>query len=1044
MSDDYQDDEPGTEVAVPGGDAARPRLSVVRDEDEERALSEDLPQPPRGLAVIEAPVAQPGERKAIIPPQFTRENIRGTILVWLALTWHRFRYHGIRVIFAYLPALAFWSLAGLLRGLVLLVNWARVAEGVPLEQLAADNEDSREWMRVRKANDERRKARLLLIAIAGGAAAIGGYVFYRVGRAWEWCTAGAVVLLILSRAGRPEGHRIVSQAVVPPEYEVPTPEVITRGLASLGISALEKAATAGGLQFVSDVHRDGPGWGVQLDLPFGVTPSMVIARRARLASGLRRPLSATWPEGVEGEHEGRLSLWIGFHDMAKMKQPKHPLLKAGTADVFASVPFGTDPRLRPVTAQLFETNWLIGASPGAGKALALDTPVPTPDGWSTMGALHDGDIVFGSDGRRCKVVRAWAVRHDRPCYEVKFSDGSVIVADAEHLWLAETRASRVAAKNEAKPKRRDSPLSRDQRHKMALPAVLTTEQMSRSVRVGTEGRLNYSVLVAQPLQMDDSRLPVPPYALGAWLGDGASAIGRIYSVDREILGEIEAEGMAARLIPSTIVGGACPGYRIEGLTAGLRELGLILNKHIPLTYLRSSEAQRRALLAGLLDTDGYCAKTGVVEFGSTCERLARDVHHLVATLGYKATIRSKVARLRGKDCGTSWTVSFTPADKVFRLPRKAARQVTAARATAERRFITSIRPVPSVPVRCITVDSADSLYLVGESCIPTHNTNVVRNILAAASLDVLCDLWVHELSGKGDLEPFAQDSHRYCSGMDDDSVAYAAESIRQLRAELERRQKKFKGIDRADKPDGKLTRALAEAGVRPILAAFDEVQVLFLHPEYGGQAAADLAHLMRLARAYGIIIVLSTQRPDKDSVPTAISGIVTCRCCLKVPDYLSNDLVLGTGSYKAGYDATIFRAVTDSGLCWLKSESGPRVVRTYYLDLKDSEKIAARARQLRQRAGVLTGYAIGLDDEAAPQRDVLADVLAVLGDRPGMHWGVLAEGLALRFPERWHGVTAEAISAQCRNAGVPSVDVSMSGVVLKGCRKAGVVRKMAQ
>ena len=98
---------------------------------------------------------------------------------------------------------------------------------------------------------------------------------------------------------------------------------------------------------------------------------MILKRREELASGLRRPLSAVWPEGVPAEHEGRLKLWIGFTDMAKMKPKPWPLAKTGKADVFEHVPFGTDPRGRTVTVPLFEVNWLIGAAPGNGKTAAV-------------------------------------------------------------------------------------------------------------------------------------------------------------------------------------------------------------------------------------------------------------------------------------------------------------------------------------------------------------------------------------------------------------------------------------------------------------------------------------------------------------------------------------------------------------------------------------------------------------------------------------------------------------------------------------------------
>ncbi|MDT0202456.1 replicative DNA helicase [Nocardioides sp. AE5] len=78
---------------------------------------------------------------------------------------------------------------------------------------------------------------------------------------------------------------------------------------------------------------------------------------------------------------------------------------------------------------------IIAARPAMGKALALDTPLPTPSGWTTMGEVQVGDELYDAKGRPTKVVAATEVMHGRPCFEVEFSDGSRIVADAEHQWL---------------------------------------------------------------------------------------------------------------------------------------------------------------------------------------------------------------------------------------------------------------------------------------------------------------------------------------------------------------------------------------------------------------------------------------------------------------------------------------------------------------------------------------------------------------------------------------------------------------------------------
>jgi S-DNA-T family DNA segregation ATPase FtsK/SpoIIIE len=220
---------------------------------------------------------------------------------------------------------------------------------------------------------------------------------------------------------------------------------------------------------------------------------------------------------------------------------------------------------------------------------------------------------------------------------------------------------------------------------------------------------------------------------------------------------------------------------------------------------------------------------------------------------------------------------------------------------------------------------------------------------------------------------------------------------------------------------------------------------LLTDKQHGEQAAEDLAYVIRVGRAYGIIAVLSTQRPDAKIIPTAITGIVIGRFCMMVPDQPANDVVLGTSSYWRGYDATVFRPKLDAGLGWLKgSEEGtPQVCRTFYLDLPATDRIAERARDMRDRAGVLTGYALG-QQETAQARDVLADVLAVFGDAPGLHWDELADRLAGRWPDRWADVTGDAMSAQCRKLGVPSVMVSTDGVKARGCRRVALEREAAR
>jgi replicative DNA helicase len=320
---------------------------------------------------------------------------------------------------------------------------------------------------------------------------------------------------------------------------------------------------------------------------------------------------------------------------------------------------------------------VIAARPGVGKALALDTPVATPSGWTTMGEIAVGDRVMGSDGRPTTVVAATEVMTDRPCYEVHFSDGSVIVADAEHQWLTESLDGTVA--------------------------VRTSEQILSSLRTGSE--LNHAVANTAPLALPECPLPLPPYALGVWLGHGAFG-----SSDPEVAALVEA------CLPQNL-----------NVAAALGTLGLLKHPHIPLAYLRASVRQRRELLAGLLDSAGRVTAQGDIQLMAAGRRTALDVRELLHGLGHQLPVTSEAAH----------TLTFAIDDDVFgvetkKLLHKEAR--TLAAAPRRVRFVTDVRAIASVPVRCIQVDAEDHLFLAGRSFIPTHNSTLGLDIARSASV----------------------------------------------------------------------------------------------------------------------------------------------------------------------------------------------------------------------------------------------------------------------------------------------------------------------
>ncbi|WP_186627377.1 replicative DNA helicase [Rhodococcus sp. BP22] len=358
---------------------------------------------------------------------------------------------------------------------------------------------------------------------------------------------------------------------------------------------------------------------------------------------------------------------------------------------------------------------IVAARPGVGKALALDTPLPTPDGWTTMGEVMVGDQLIDAHGRPTRVVATTDVMVDRPCFELEFSDGTVIVADAQHQWLTDTRASRKSAQAAAVGYNR----TRNQR---TFAEVRTTEEIARTVRCNTkDARINHSVVNAEALQLPERELLVPPYTLGAWLGDGTSACAQITSADPEIITRIEGEGL-----------------EVTKADLYLRTIGVLGDKHIPSEYLRASESQRRALLAGLLDTDGTVTAGGSAQFCVTSERLVKGVRELVASLGYRVQMSTKRVKGRSEASSTAYALTFATDDVVFGLHRKQIlhkeRRAASSSVRSGSRFIVDVRKVDSVPVRCVEVDNADHLYLASESMIPTHNSTISMDFMRSCSI----------------------------------------------------------------------------------------------------------------------------------------------------------------------------------------------------------------------------------------------------------------------------------------------------------------------
>lgn len=335
-------------------------------------------------------------------------------------------------------------------------------------------------------------------------------------------------------------------------------------------------------------------------------------------------------------------------------------------------------------------------------------------------------------------------------------------------------------------------------------------------------------------------------------------------------------------------------------------------------------------------------------------------------------------------------------------------------------------------------------------------TFLLRLLMLIAALDVRAEIHTYDLKGTGDLDSVGDRvAYRHRAGEEIEDIEYAIADMRELQGELRRRAKVIRSLPRDLCPESKVTTELASRkslGLHPIVIGVDECQIWFEHSKYGSEFKEICTDLVKRGPATGIVLLLATQRPDKDSIPTAISANASARWCLKVMGQIENDMVLGTGSYKRGVRANMF-AWGDKGICYFLGEGADaRIVRSAFIDAVEADRIALRARALRERAGTLAGHALGEQSETEPvtANDVLRDVLAVVPAGEPKVWSetLLSRLVELR-PEIYGEWTLEQLAAALKPHGIRTGQVwgtaeDGKGVNRRGIKRADLVKAIAE
>ncbi|MCB5702383.1 terminase large subunit [Megasphaera elsdenii] len=346
-----------------------------------------------------------------------------------------------------------------------------------------------------------------------------------------------------------------------------------------------------------------------------------------------------------------------------------------------------------------------------GKQLALDTPIPTPDGWKTMGTLAVGDCVFDERGKPCYVVAKSLVDDTEQAYELVFRDGGRIVAGERHLWDVEYIHGKTRAKR------------------------WTTGEIYRRTRqyreTFSDNRSIIRIPVNEPLHLPEANLPVDPYLYGYWLGNGCATKPEITVRDCDVDDLISFIPYPLHnRYPQTCGGSEILVYK---------ELKNILVPHfrekvIRPEYLRSSEHQRWELLQGLMDSDGCVSDVkGQSIYVSTIRQLAESVQELLWTLGIKNSLTTCPSTRYGEPTGEIlYQIRFTAFtdQPVSKLHRKSIRRQERVKQTRSCfHYLKEIRMLDyKVKMQCIQVDSPSHCYLAGRNMVKTHNSELAAAI----------------------------------------------------------------------------------------------------------------------------------------------------------------------------------------------------------------------------------------------------------------------------------------------------------------------------
>lgn len=340
-----------------------------------------------------------------------------------------------------------------------------------------------------------------------------------------------------------------------------------------------------------------------------------------------------------------------------------------------------------------------------GKEQPYDSKVLTPNGFVEMGTLKVGDTICGANGENQQVLAIFE-QGEKDIYKIKLEDGTSAECGLDHLWKAAVRKGHNPYKEYGTYTFREIRQFIDDGHKICLP-------------------------YCEPVHFAPKELPIGPYTLGAYLGDGHTPKRgnpqiSCHEDNLDIIEKIQSEGYLINKIPSHTI-----DYTIRGkdIKTHLKQLGLhqkkCHEKFIPDIYKMSSIEDRLSIIQGLIDTDGCVTNQGIVVFATSSIMLAEDVMWICRSLGGRCSIKSytpkytyKGEKREGRE-SYHVRINMSPRYKIVHTKKKAERYQ--GKHFQRRHTVESYEMVGKKQCRCILVSNPDHLYIT-DNFIVTHNT----------------------------------------------------------------------------------------------------------------------------------------------------------------------------------------------------------------------------------------------------------------------------------------------------------------------------------